>query len=223
MRNLQSKFRRTVIGILTNASKQSRHGELRKLCFDAHSRILTYSLSFPRQFFVFPKCLAFQFFGQHIRNNRRKLYRARRFCRKEVPINFPACSLRSSRKKIKSAPLRAFDNSAFRNAVSRLHRLRSCSPSQKGNTMSDSKKPIAKVSLHPVSAAIWRNQNQKGEVFFSVTVERSYKDDAGNWQSSTSFSAGDLLLLSKVTDLAHTEIFKLRANERNAQAEDQAA
>lgn len=89
--------------------------------------------------------------------------------------------------------------------------------------MSDSKKPVAKVSLHPVSAAIWRNQNQKGEVFFSTTFERSYKDDVGNWKSSDSFSAGDLLLLAKVADLAHTEIFKLRANERNAQTEDQAA
>jgi hypothetical protein len=89
--------------------------------------------------------------------------------------------------------------------------------------MSDSKKPAAKITLFPVSAAIWRNQNQKGEVFFSTTLERSYKDDAGNWKSSDSFSPGDLLVLAKVADLAHTEIFKLRANERNAQAEDQAA
>jgi hypothetical protein len=89
--------------------------------------------------------------------------------------------------------------------------------------MSDSKKPAAKVTLYPVSAAIWRNQNQKGEVFFSTTFERSYKDDAGNWKSSDSFSHGDLLVLAKVADLAHSEIFKLRANERNAQAEDQAA
>lgn len=89
--------------------------------------------------------------------------------------------------------------------------------------MSDNKKPAAKINLHPVSAAIWRNQNQKGDAFYSVTFERSYKDENGKWQSSSSFSVSELLLLSKVADLAHSEIYKLRANDRDATAEDQAA
>ena len=89
--------------------------------------------------------------------------------------------------------------------------------------MSDSKKPAAKVTLHPVSAAIWRNQNQKGDVFYSTTFSRNYRDDEGNWKSSDNFSANELLLLAKVADLAHTEIHKLRTSDRNAQAEDQAA
>ena len=88
--------------------------------------------------------------------------------------------------------------------------------------MSNTTKPAAKVSLYPVSAAIWRNSNQKG-VFYSVTFERSYKDDDGKWQSSTSFSVSELLLLSKVADQAHSKIYELRANDRNAQPEDQAA
>jgi hypothetical protein len=89
--------------------------------------------------------------------------------------------------------------------------------------MSDNnKKPAAKVSLFPVSAAIWRNQNQKG-VFYSVTFERSYKDDAGKWQTSSTFNASDLLLLAKAADLAHSEIYKLRGNERQAQPDDDAA
>ena len=46
--------------------------------------------------------------------------------------------------------------------------------------MSDSKKPAARVSLHPVSAAIWRNENAKGDgAFYSVTLQRSYKDAEG--------------------------------------------
>jgi hypothetical protein len=89
--------------------------------------------------------------------------------------------------------------------------------------MSDSKKPAAKVTLHPVSAAIWRNTNQKGDAFYSVTFERSFKDDAGKWQSTSSFSAGDLLLLAKVADQAHSKIYELRAADRHAQAEEQAA
>jgi hypothetical protein len=88
--------------------------------------------------------------------------------------------------------------------------------------MSDSKKPAAKVTLHPVSAAIWRNQNPNG-VFYSVTFERSFKDDAGKWQSSSTFNGNDLLLLAKVADQAHSEIYKLRANDRQAHPDEGAA
>ena len=90
--------------------------------------------------------------------------------------------------------------------------------------MSDSKKPAARVSLHPVSAAIWRNDNAKGEAFYAVTLQRNYKDADGKWKSSDSLNEGDLLLAAKVLDLAHTEISKLRAKDRQAQQpEDQAA
>jgi hypothetical protein len=91
--------------------------------------------------------------------------------------------------------------------------------------MSDSKKPAARVSLHPVSAAIWRNENAKGDgAFYSVTLQRSYKDAEGKWKSSDSLNEGDLLLAAKVLDLAHTEIVKLRSSDRQAQQpEEQAA
>lgn len=88
--------------------------------------------------------------------------------------------------------------------------------------MSENKQPIAKINLHPVSAAIWRNENPKG-TFYSVTFERSYKDDEGKWHRSGSFNAGELLLLAKVADLAHTKTLELRAAERNPQSEDEAA
>ena len=88
--------------------------------------------------------------------------------------------------------------------------------------MSDQKKPAAKVTLYPVSAAIWRNQNQKG-VFYSVTFERSYKDDSGKYQTSSTFNASDLLLLAKVADQAHSEIFKLRTNDRQSDQPDEEA
>ena len=94
------------------------------------------------------------------------------------------------------------------------------SSSKKTADTSTGKKPAAKVTLYPISAAIWRNENAKGEAFYNVTFERSYKDDAGNWQSSDSFNAGDLLLLAKVADRAHSEIYKLRASDRQAQQTD---
>jgi hypothetical protein len=92
---------------------------------------------------------------------------------------------------------------------------------RKENTMSDNKKPVAKVSLYPISAAIWRNDGSKGEAFYNVTFKRTYKDEKGKWQNSVSFNAGDLLLLAKVADLAHTEISKLRAEDREADQSDE--
>ena len=86
----------------------------------------------------------------------------------------------------------------------------------------DNKKPAAKISLHPVSAAIWRNQNPKG-TFYSVTFERSFKDDAGKWQSASTFNANDLLLLAKVADLAETKIRELRASDRQSDQPDEEA
>jgi len=90
--------------------------------------------------------------------------------------------------------------------------------------MSNSNKPAARVTLHPVSAAIWRNQNAKGEAFYSVTIQRNYKDADGKWKSADGLNEGDLLLAAKVLDLAHTEVVKIRAQDRQSQApEEQAA
>ena len=88
--------------------------------------------------------------------------------------------------------------------------------------MSDTNKPAAKVSLYPVSAAIWRNQNPKG-VYYSVTFERTYKDDAGKYHTASAFNPSDLLTLSKLADLCDTKIRELRAADRQAGQHDEEA
>jgi hypothetical protein len=85
--------------------------------------------------------------------------------------------------------------------------------------MSDNNKPAAKVTMYPITAAIWRNDTGKGAAY-SVTIQRSYKNADGEWKSSESLNEGDLLLAGKVLDLAHTEISKLRASDRQAQQPD---
>jgi len=77
------------------------------------------------------------------------------------------------------------------------------------------KKPVHKVSFYPVSAAIWRNEGERG-AFYSVTFQRSYKKD-GKYQSSESFNVSDLLTLAKVADQAHTKIEELRAADKDAE------
>jgi hypothetical protein len=84
--------------------------------------------------------------------------------------------------------------------------------------MSD-KKPASKVSLYPVSAAIWRNTTKDGKAFYSVTFERSYKD-GDNWKSSDSFSGTDLLLLEKVAFMAYQEVAKLRTSDKQDTTEE---
>lgn len=89
--------------------------------------------------------------------------------------------------------------------------------------MSEQNKPAARIQLFPVSAIVWKNVGPKG-TNYSVTFERTYKDQSGKFQTSTSFSGSELLLLSKAADLAHTEVLKLRANDRSAdQSDDEAA
>jgi len=88
--------------------------------------------------------------------------------------------------------------------------------------MSNASKPAAKVTMFPIMASIWRNEKD-GRAYYNVTFERSYKDDAGNWKYTGTFNAGDLLLLAKVADQAHTEISKFQAGDRQAQQPDEQA
>ena len=81
---------------------------------------------------------------------------------------------------------------------------------QKKNEKSETKNPPAlKVRVGLITASIWENTNDKG-TFHNVTFERRYKDAEGNWHSSQSYNASDLLELAKAADLAHTEIVKAR-------------
>ena len=80
--------------------------------------------------------------------------------------------------------------------------------------MSEHKKPAATITLFPVRAAIWANKTDKS-TFYSVTIASRYKDPSGKWQNSVSLNESDLLLGSKALDMAHSEIVKLRANDRH--------
>jgi hypothetical protein len=88
--------------------------------------------------------------------------------------------------------------------------------------MANTNKPVAKVQLYPVTGSIWKNQTSKG-AFYSVTFERSYKDDNGKYQTSSNFNASDLLLVSKVSDLCDSKVRELRAADRQPEQADEEA
>jgi hypothetical protein len=71
------------------------------------------------------------------------------------------------------------------------------------------KPPVAKVRVGLISASIWERGSEQG-TFYAVTFERRYRDKDGNFNSSHSYDAPDLLVLAKVADLAHTKILALQ-------------
>jgi hypothetical protein len=86
--------------------------------------------------------------------------------------------------------------------------------------MSNTFQPIAKLSLYPVTAAIWLNEKD-GKSWYSTKIERRYKDESGTWRSSDTFFAGDLLLVAKIADQAHSEIEKLKTADRQHKPSDE--
>ena len=74
-----------------------------------------------------------------------------------------------------------------------------------------SPKPISEVRIGRVKAAIWPNETE-GRTRHNVTFSRLYKD-GDKWKSTQSFSRNDLMVLTKVADLAHSRIFELRQEE----------
>jgi len=77
-------------------------------------------------------------------------------------------------------------------------------------------KPVDRVRLGRVSAAIWRHLVDDGSPFYKFTIDTSYKDSAGNYQSTSSFGLRDALLIAKIANLADTRIRKLLDSEASA-------
>ena len=65
--------------------------------------------------------------------------------------------------------------------------------------------PEQKFRAGSITATVWKNDIVKDGVnasFNSITLERSYKDKDGNWQTTHSFRINDLPRLSMVTQKA---------------------
>ncbi len=65
--------------------------------------------------------------------------------------------------------------------------------------------PEKKLRAGPISVTVWKNQgkgrNGQDVAYFSVSLDRNYKDKEGNWKSTNSLRVNDLpkasLLLNK--------------------------
>ena len=84
--------------------------------------------------------------------------------------------------------------------------------SKNNKTGESAKPPVAKLRIGLLSASIWERSTDSGK-FYTVTFERRYRDGAGNFKTSHSYDALDLLALAKVADLAHSKIIELQTAE----------
>lgn len=79
----------------------------------------------------------------------------------------------------------------------------------------ESEGPLKTLRDRFLKAAIWRNESKKGP-FYSVTVERTYKE-GDEYRSSHSFQGRDLLAVSQLLVKAYDEILELEAADYEAE------
>ena len=68
--------------------------------------------------------------------------------------------------------------------------------------------PVFKSRVGHVTVSVWSNNNKDGEVFYSSSIQKSYKDDQDKWQNTDSLSPSDMLSARKALDKAHDFILE---------------
>ena len=84
-----------------------------------------------------------------------------------------------------------------------------------------SNSPINVIRAGNVKATIWENTNSKGQVYHSVDISRSYRDDDGKWHETNQLFTENLPQARLVSDNAyasiHARLNELRAERKNDQ------
>jgi len=83
-------------------------------------------------------------------------------------------------------------------------------------------RPAQTIRYGRLKATIWRQESDKCP-WYCVVLARTYRDQAGNWQSSGSFGRDDLLLVAKLADQAHSWICREMARDAGAEGNGQLA
>jgi hypothetical protein len=84
--------------------------------------------------------------------------------------------------------------------------------------MATKNNPPKEVRMGSIKATIWKNDTEAG-TRHNVTFSRLYRDGA-SWKSTESFGRDDLLLLTKVTDEAHSWICAQQAQTQDSETKE---
>lgn len=74
--------------------------------------------------------------------------------------------------------------------------------------------PVKTLRLGRIKAAVWENGADQ-RTFYNVTFARTYMDEDKKFHDADSFGRDDLLLLSKLADLAHSFICDRVTGQKN--------
>lgn len=73
--------------------------------------------------------------------------------------------------------------------------------------MSEKTQPYHKIRVGNVTATIWKNEDKEKREYFSITLEKHYKEGE-NWKSSNSYMTNDLFKVKLAIDQALTKIYE---------------
>lgn len=82
-----------------------------------------------------------------------------------------------------------------------------------------SNSPIKVIRAGYVKATIWENTNDKGQVYHSIDISRSYRDSEGKWQDTNQMFTEQLPLVRVVSDnsyaFIHEHLNEIRAERKS--------
>ncbi|QDS99246.1 hypothetical protein [Adhaeretor mobilis] len=85
------------------------------------------------------------------------------------------------------------------------------------NQTKNSNEPVARIKDGLLQIAIWKNESEKGRPFYTTSaVQRSYKDDAGNYHETTSLSGTQLIQAARLYGLVYDRVRELEEADYQA-------
>ena len=68
--------------------------------------------------------------------------------------------------------------------------------------------PLATFRHRTISASVFENKSQKGSKYFSVSVQKRFKPDEGDWKTTNSFQRDELPVLQELSRQAYAFILE---------------
>lgn len=63
-------------------------------------------------------------------------------------------------------------------------------------------KPVKEFRSGNIRAVVWLNESENG-TWYSINLTRSYKISDGTWKETAQFNRDDLLIVSKLAEIAY--------------------
>ena len=80
-----------------------------------------------------------------------------------------------------------------------------------------SNKPVLTVRDGTLKVTVWAVDGKNNSVFYTSTLTKGYKDQAGEWQDTTNLNTDDLLKVSRLMQKTYDAIKDLEAQNSSYQ------